>query len=133
MPSADSKSSKEPIVITIDGPAGAGKSTVAKKLANHLNFMYLDTGAMYRALTFKALKQKIDLDDDDQLIKLVGATEIDIQKDAHQKMIVLCDQEDVTHEIRSQEVTNSTYFVARVSGVREISLYGMQAIFWIMA
>ena len=65
------------LIIAIDGPSGAGKSTLAKRLAKELRFIYLDTGAMYRALALKVLRQGIDLADDTRLAQLIGATEID--------------------------------------------------------
>lgn len=109
-----------PIVITIDGPAGAGKSTVAKELAKRLGFAYLDTGSMYRALTLRALREKIDLKDERQLIALTKKTLIDIDTDEAQSLKVLLNGEDVSEKIRSIEVTNNTVFIARVPGVREV-------------
>ena len=110
---------KETVVITIDGPAGAGKSTVAKELARRLGFAYLDTGAMYRALTLKALRKKVRLEDEAALITLANNTTIDIGTDEQHALKVLLDGELVTEEIRTIEVTNSTAFIARVPGVRE--------------
>jgi cytidylate kinase len=69
--------------IAIDGPAGAGKSTVARRLAAELGFVYIDTGAMYRALTFKALEESLDLDDEDSLYQLAQNTEIHFQYHSH--------------------------------------------------
>ena len=107
------------MVIAIDGPAGAGKSTVAKKLANIFNLSYLDTGAMYRALTFKAIIEKINLEDDIQLIALAQRTSVDLV-DSKDGLKVLLDGRNVNEEIRSVEVTNNTFYIARVSGVRKI-------------
>lgn len=107
-------------VITIDGPAGAGKSTVAKELAKRLRFAYLDTGAMYRALTLKALRQKIKLEDENALIRLAGKTSIDIKTDDKKTLKVILDGEDVTEPIRSLEVTQSTFYIARIAGVRAV-------------
>ena len=108
-----------PVVIAIDGPAGAGKSTVAKELAKRLGFAYLDTGAMYRALTLKALKEKINLEDEAVLINLAQHTMIDIEMTKEHALKVTLDGLDVTEAIRTLEVTNNTFYVARVAGVRE--------------
>ncbi|WP_270179076.1 (d)CMP kinase [Alkalihalobacillus sp. CinArs1] len=105
------------INIAIDGPAGAGKSTVARRVADKLSFLYIDTGAMYRALTYKAIENNADLEDGPVLKKLLDKTDIDLQlgeKDQH----VLIDSIDVTEDIRSLEVTNNVSFVARQSEVR---------------
>ncbi|MCR4336312.1 MAG: (d)CMP kinase [Candidatus Omnitrophica bacterium] len=108
------------IIITIDGPAGAGKSTIAKALARRLGISYLDTGAMYRALTFKALRHQINLEDEAALVDLAHQTTIDLQQDQEARLKVLLDGEDVSEEIRSLEVTNNTFYIARAPGVREI-------------
>ncbi|HQO58551.1 MAG TPA: (d)CMP kinase [Candidatus Omnitrophota bacterium] len=112
-------------VVTIDGPAGAGKSTVAKKLAWELRYSYLDTGAMYRALTLKAVRGGSDLTDEAALIRCAKATVIDVQSDAVHGTRVLLDGEDVSEAIRSAAVTNNTFYIARAPGVREI-LVGWQ-------
>ena len=67
------------LIIAIDGPSGAGKSTLAKRLAKDLGFIYLDTGAMYRALALKVLRQAVDLADDGRVGRLVDETEIDLR------------------------------------------------------
>ncbi|WP_165996346.1 (d)CMP kinase [Bacillus sp. Cs-700] len=106
------------INIAIDGPAGAGKSTVARKVADHLTFLYIDTGAMYRALTFKAIENKVDLEDGPALKDLLDTTVIDLQV-GESEQLVLVDHTDVTTDIRSSHVTNNVSFVARQSEVRE--------------
>ena len=106
-------------VITIDGPAGAGKSTIAKELARRLKFAYVDTGAMYRALTLKALEKKTKLENEKELIDLARATTIDLQQ-KEDRLHVLLDGQDVSDKIRSTEVTNNTFYIARVAGIREI-------------
>ncbi|MFH1360346.1 MAG: (d)CMP kinase [Candidatus Omnitrophota bacterium] len=120
MGSTKGPSTSEPVVITIDGPAGAGKSTIARALARQLKYTYLDTGAMYRALTLKALEEKIDLNSEKELIDLAHHTLINIEADEHQNLRVLLDGKDVTEDIRSLEVTNNTYHIAQVPGVREV-------------
>ena len=79
---------KKPIQIAIDGPAGAGKSSVAKKLADKLGFIYVDTGAMYRALTYKALKNGINLSNERSLVELAKITEITFGCGKVQKVFV---------------------------------------------
>jgi len=109
------------MIIAIDGPAGAGKSTVAKILAQKLGFLYIDTGAMYRALTLKAIEQKIDVKDSGRLIKMAEATKIDlVSQDGRLK--VLLDGREVSREIREPRVTKLVSDVAKIKGVREAML-----------
>jgi cytidylate kinase len=104
--------------IAIDGPAGAGKSTVAKKVADLLSYVYIDTGAMYRSITLKALRQDLDVRDEEALQSLLRKTKIDLQKKS-KRQIVLLDEEDVTEEIRSSDVTNNVSEVAKHPSVRK--------------
>jgi cytidylate kinase len=106
------------INIAIDGPAAAGKSTVAKMVAKRLSYIYIDTGAMYRALTYRALQQGIELDDEQALISLLKDTYIELRP-SHEGQLVLVNGEDVTNVIRSKEVTNAVSFVAKHPLVRE--------------
>ncbi|MBN1869344.1 MAG: (d)CMP kinase [Candidatus Omnitrophica bacterium] len=114
-------------IITIDGPAGAGKSTVAKRLAEKLDLSYLDTGAMYRALTLKAIRQDVDLENEEALVRLARRTTIDLEYDASVLKVFL-DEEDVSEAIRSVDVTNKTFYVARAPRVRQIMAEWQRAI-----
>jgi len=102
------------VIIAIDGPSGAGKSTLAKHLAKELKFVYLDTGAMYRALALKVLRQGIDLADDARLEELIAGTEIDLEE-TNGKLAVLLDGVDVAGEIRTPEVSQ---MASKVSALR---------------
>jgi CMP/dCMP kinase len=104
------------LIIAIDGPSGAGKSTLAKRLAKELEFVYLDTGAMYRALALKVLRQGIDLADDARLMELIGATGIDLNE-RRGNLEVLLDGDDVATEIRTPEVSQ---MASRVSALRMV-------------
>jgi CMP/dCMP kinase len=106
------------LIIAIDGPSGAGKSTLAKRLAKALDFIYLDTGAMYRALALKVLRQGIDPADDARLAELIEATEIDLSERCG-KLAVLLDGADVAAEIRTPEVSQMASKVSALRSVRE--------------
>ena len=115
----DSRRDKgERLIIAIDGPSGAGKSTLAKRLAKELNFIYLDTGAMYRALALKVLREGVDLADDARLAELIRGTEIDLaEKEGW--LVVLLDGRDVASEIRTPEVSQMASKVSALRIVRE--------------
>jgi CMP/dCMP kinase len=100
-------------VIAIDGPAGSGKSTVAQRLADRLGFDYLDTGAMYRAVTFAALRRGIDPADPEPVAQLARAVELDVSTDG-----VRVDGVDATIEIRGPEVSRAVSVVAANAEVR---------------
>ncbi len=100
-------------VIAIDGPAGSGKSTVARRLAEHLGLRYLDTGAMYRAITFAALRRNIDPADAEPVGKLAERVDLEVTLDA-----VTVDGVDATIEIRGPEVTRAVSTVAANDKVR---------------
>ena len=106
------------MIIAIDGPSGAGKSTLAKRLAKELGFVYLDTGAIYRALALKVLRQGVDLADDTRLAELVGSTQIDLQE-RDGRLEVLLDGMDVAPEIRTPEVSQMASKVSALKIVRE--------------
>jgi len=103
-------------VVAIDGPGGAGKSTIARLLAQKLNYLHLDTGAMYRAVTLAALREDIDFNQQDKLIEL--ARKIDISFD--QKGEIFLDGENVSEEIRKAEVNKHVSQTAAVKGVRDV-------------
>jgi cytidylate kinase len=112
------------MIITIDGPAGAGKSTVSKALAKKLGYIYLDTGALYRALAHKALKDKIPLEDTSALAKLCFNTTVSL-KNIDERMVVLVDGEDVGDKIRTEEVGLAASKISAFAVVRE-SLLNLQ-------
>lgn len=107
------------IIIAIDGPAAAGKSTIAKKIAQKMNYTYIDTGAMYRALTHKAIQSDININSDRDLTALLENTEIDLKPDG-EKQAVLIDGIDCSEEIRSHEVTAGVSAVATHINVRKL-------------
>lgn len=108
----------KPLAIAIDGPAAAGKSTVAKRVAKELGYTYIDTGAMYRALTLKALHANIELDEPQTLAHLLSNTKIELKQN-NEEQLVLLDGVDVTLDIRSEIVTNSVSIVAKHKEIRE--------------
>jgi cytidylate kinase len=107
------------LVITVDGPAAAGKSTVARRLARLLGLVYLDTGAMYRAVTWKALSCGADMDDARQLAEVAAQACIELEP-CETGLRVLCDGRDVTSEIRTPQVTESIYRLADEPAVRRV-------------
>ena len=105
-------------IITIDGPAGAGKSTVSKTLAKKLNYIYLDTGALYRALAYKTLKFKVSLDNVAALANLCSNTTVAL-KNIDGQMKVFLDGEDVEEKIRTEEVGLAASKISTFAVVRE--------------
>jgi CMP/dCMP kinase len=106
------------ISIAIDGPAAAGKSTVAKIVAEKLSYIYIDTGAMYRALTYKAILNNLDLEDEKSLLTTLLDSKLELLPSDEGQLVFLDDQ-NVTDTIRSSEVTNSVSIVAKHQSVRE--------------
>lgn len=105
-------------IVAIDGPAGAGKSTVARHVADALGFAFLDTGAMYRAATLRALRAGIDLDDPEATAECTRAMDLQV-RETDGATRVLVDGQDVTGEIRSPEVTRLIYKLDQNPAVRQ--------------
>ena len=105
-------------LIAIDGPAGSGKSTTARMVAEKLGFVYLDTGAMYRAVTLFAMRNGVSLDDENALAQIASRLPIEFKSDDDVQR-VLVKGEDVTDEIRTPEVTKNVSKVSAYKGVRE--------------
>ena len=116
----------ERLTIAIDGPAGSGKSTVARRVAAMLGYLYLDSGAMYRAVALKALERGIPLEDEARLEELARETHIELkaptaeQEAAGLKNRVFLDGREVTEEIRTGEVAQAASRLATIAGVREV-------------
>ncbi len=106
------------MIIAIDGPAGSGKSTVAKMLAKKLGFLYIDTGAMYRALTLKAMRQNIDMHNSVALTEMANSSDVKIVNGAGCDLLVQLDGENVADKIRTPELTANIAFIANVPCVR---------------
>ena len=104
------------IVVAIDGPAGSGKGTLAKALAEKLNLVNIDTGATYRCVALKTLRNNIDIKDEEKIIEIARNINIDLLQDG----TVLMDGENVTKEIRSKEVTSVVSPISSIVKVREI-------------
>lgn len=110
------------LMIAIDGPAGSGKSTIAKQVALKFGYIYIDTGAMYRSITLKALHTHVSVIDGQALTKLTEQSQVKLEYDlgnGASKLKVILDGNDVSEEIRSLEVTGNVSAVAAVAGVRE--------------
>jgi cytidylate kinase len=111
----------EKLVITIDGPAGAGKSTAGKALAARLSYTYLDTGALYRAFAYQAKKEGISLYDDEGLLAMGQRVNIHLQN-KHDKLAVFVDGEEVTDYIRTEEISLLASTVSTRPCVRQVLL-----------
>ncbi|NLM45634.1 MAG: (d)CMP kinase [Firmicutes bacterium] len=106
--------------IAIDGPAGAGKSTAARAVARRLGLAYLDTGAMYRAVTLAALRRKVNLHDGKELEKLAASLDLAVKSGRGGENIIYVDGEDVTEAIRTPEVNRHVSLVAKCPEVRRL-------------
>lgn len=112
--------------IAIDGPAAAGKSTVAKQIADRLQYIYIDTGAMYRAATYKAMKNQVDLHDGQALADMLTHSAIELEPVKGGQRVKL-DGVDVSEAIRSREVTNNVSFVSSHPELRKVMVERQQA------
>ncbi|MFA7294178.1 MAG: (d)CMP kinase [Candidatus Omnitrophota bacterium] len=108
------------MIVAIDGPAGAGKSTVAKILAKRLGFLYIDTGAMYQALTLKALDNNVDIYDERKINDLALKTVIDLRSNPDGSLSIFLDGKDVSLEIRRPRITQYVSDVSKIKGVRQV-------------
>ncbi len=115
-------SAQKPLVIAIDGPAGAGKSTVSRRVADALGYLYIDTGAMYRAATWLVLNKNVNVQDLERIVGLIAAADITLipnDDTATGPVRVFVDRSEVTREIRSQEVTRLVSPISAIPGVRQ--------------
>jgi len=115
------------MIIAIDGPAGAGKSTVSKIVAQKLGFLYIDTGAMYRALTLKVLGEKVDIEDTVGIIEVAKSTVIDLVNNPDSSLRILLDGKDVSRDIRQPYISRFVSDIAKIKEVREVML-GLQRV-----
>lgn len=115
------------MIITIDGPAGSGKSTAARKIAARLQIAYLDTGAMYRALALKCLQEGVDLADAAQIVDCARRAQITLDCGPSHTRVVL-DGDDVSEAIRSMATNQATPYVSRVPGARQVLVEQQRAI-----
>lgn len=115
------KRSDKANAVAIDGPAGSGKSTVSRMVADKLGYVYIDTGAMYRALTLKVMRRNIDMSDEEGITGLASRVTIKLMPPVtgHGQIRVLLDGEDVSNEIRTMEVTTNVKHVCKIPRVRE--------------
>ncbi|MFO7769605.1 MAG: (d)CMP kinase, partial [bacterium] len=117
---------KEGLIIAIDGPSGSGKSTTARLLAERLGYLYIDTGAMYRAVTLKVLRRGVDPEDPEAVSRVADTCTVRLEQKAD-GVRVLLDGEDVSDEIRMIEVTCHVSSVSAVPHVREVLVDAQRA------
>src|SRR5436189_688229 len=104
-------------IIAIDGPAGAGKSTISRKLAELLDYLFIDTGAMYRAVGWKTLNLDIPLSDDEAIASVARESRIELKGKPNSQQVFV-DNRDITSEIRTPEAGRAASIVSAISGVR---------------
>lgn len=105
------------LIIAIDGPAGSGKSTSAKLIAQKLGYLYIDTGAMYRAITFLILKNRISLENIPEIVELAEKTDIQLEY-VNGRTIVKVSGNNITDKIRTKEVNSKVSEISKIEGVR---------------
>lgn len=108
------------MIVAIDGPAGAGKSTIARIIAQKMGFLYIDTGAMYRALTLKVIEENIDIRDTQRIADIASKSNIDLINNPDGSLKVLLDGRDVSNEIRKPQITKIVSDIAKIKKVRDI-------------
>ena len=109
------------MIVSIDGPAGAGKSSISKEVAKKLKLTYIDTGAMYRALTYKAIENNIDIFDEKKLEKTLLESEIELVSDFEEDILkIYLDKKEITNEIRTPAVSQAVSEVSTHKKIREI-------------
>lgn len=118
---------KNGLIIAIDGPAAVGKSTMGKLIARELGFLYIDTGAIYRAITWKVLKNSINKNDEELISNLVSDTCITIERSSNKSLNnyyhIFVDGEDVTEEIRNPRIDQNVSQIARLPKIRKQLIY----------
>lgn len=116
---------EQTIAVAIDGPAAAGKSTVAKIIANQLGYIYVDTGAMYRALAYQSIQENVNPENEEEVLAVLKKTAIEL-KQSETGQRVLVDSKDVSEEIRFPDVTSKVSFVAQHPSIRKEMVHRQQ-------
>jgi cytidylate kinase len=113
---------RDKYIIAIDGPAGAGKSTVSKAVAKKLSYLYIDTGAMYRAVAWKALKNSIGFSEENKVVDMTENTKLELKPSSRPGSLldIFVDSEDVTDKIRTNEISQGASRVSAIEGVRRV-------------